>query len=571
MRGGVFLIIGSLIINFCLAAVFYQQWGDSSEMMLIASVIGLGSKTFVMICSCVGAVAALPFTIFFIDKLLNMQKKSSKWNQWIMSSKAFWFCCVISAIGLLTMIMFAFSKCIGLDEAFSLALVRHNYRDLIRLTGMDVHPPLYYLILKTVLDGGRLCFPEIPSVYLAKLVSVVPYVVLLGAGMTKVRKNWGNYVAGMWMLCVVGMSYLINYGIEIRMYSWSVLFVTFVFLSVNDIVCKKSKVSWLKLVIFSLAAAYTHYYACIAAGVCYLMLLVWFAMNDRKQLKKWCVAAMVTIGAYLPWLFVLINQLHTVSNDYWISDLTVPTVLYYFAYAFDNPLFLFLCLFMVIQWMREWKREIFGNWTQFFSVSGLLIPVGVILVGTIASVIIRPVFIYRYEIPALACLWLAFLIGLVLKKKEWAVEGAFCLAVLASVTRICAFSYTEQKDYIQSEDTCAFLDANGENTIYICGSTDLYGLMVLEEMSGCQCYILENKIDDMSFQVYEKIDTLYQFEEIVAFLSQGKNVYFMGDSEKADKFVSDSGLKLAEAGSYQVRGFFEFYQVLPGINSNDSP
>lgn len=165
---GPLLPVGSLIINLCLAVIFYQQWGDSPEMVLIASVIGLSSKTLVSICACVGAVVALPFTIFFIDRLLRMQKLSSKWNQWMVSSKAFWFCCLISAIGLLAMIRFAFSKSIELDEAFSLALVGHNYADLIRLTGMDVHPPLYYMILKAVLDGGRLCFPGIPSVYLAK-------------------------------------------------------------------------------------------------------------------------------------------------------------------------------------------------------------------------------------------------------------------------------------------------------------------------------------------------------------------------------------------------------------------
>lgn len=373
------------------------------------------------------------------------------------------------------------------------------------------------------------------------------------------------------MLCVIGMSYLIDYGIKIRMYSLSVLFVTLTFLSVYDIVCKKSKVSWIKLVIFSLAASYTHYYACIAAGVCYLILLVWFVVNDKKQLKKWCVAAMMTIGAYLPWLFILINQLQTVSQDYWISDLTIPTVLYYFAYAFDNPLFLFLCLFVAIQWMIESKRDVFDNWTLFFSVGGLCIPLGVIVVGTIASVTMRPVFIYRYEIPALACLWLAFFIGLVKKKKELAMEVFFGLVVIASVARICAFSYTEQKSYIESVDTCAFLDGNGENSIYICGPTDLQVLMVLEEMSGCQCYILEKEIDDMSYQVYENIDTLYQLEEITAFLSQGKNVYFMGDREKADEFMQDSGLELEGVGSYEVRGEFEFYQVFPGITSNDLP
>ena len=39
------------------------------------------------------------------------------------------------------------------DEAFSLNLIRMSFSDLITATAQDVHPPLYYLMLKVFVDG----------------------------------------------------------------------------------------------------------------------------------------------------------------------------------------------------------------------------------------------------------------------------------------------------------------------------------------------------------------------------------------------------------------------------------
>ena len=517
-----------------------------------------------MFCAYVGMAAAVPFTFFVLGRLFEEHSAPTKLSGWMESSKGFWFCAAISFCGLLAMIVFAFSKSLGLDEAFSLALVKHESAEVVRLTALDVHPPLYYLILKFSIDGIHFLFPDIPAVYSAKLVSTAPYVILWVVSMTKVRKDWGNAIAGMWMLCVTGTSYLIDYGVEIRMYSWAVLFVSLAFLSVNDIVNKKQKAGWVRLILFSLASAYTHYYACIAAGMCYLLLFIWFAANEKKQMKRWFLAAAITIAGYLPWLFVLIGQLQTVSGDYWISPITVPTILYYLVYAFDNPLFLLLCMTLVIRWIKEWKGDVFHKWTCFFSVGGILVPLGVILVGTIVSVIVNPVFIYRYEIPALACLWLGFLTGCI-ERKERVREFAFCLAALAALSRICAFTYSEQGYRVQSGRTAEFLEANGKDAVYFCGSADLYGLMVLEGMTDCRCYIWEKEIDNLSVQVYEKIDTLGTEEELMALVEQEGSVYFMGDKETAEELIQDCDLELKEAGSYQVRGMVDFYQIVPGV------
>jgi uncharacterized membrane protein len=38
------------------------------------------------------------------------------------------------------------------DEIFSLRLTEHSWSEMIRLAKLDVHPPLYYMILKIAVD-----------------------------------------------------------------------------------------------------------------------------------------------------------------------------------------------------------------------------------------------------------------------------------------------------------------------------------------------------------------------------------------------------------------------------------
>ncbi|MCD7798392.1 MAG: hypothetical protein LUG84_03150 [Akkermansiaceae bacterium] len=65
-----------------------------------------------------------------------------------------WIVClwILIVLCFLSVIVCAFSPTIWLDEAFTLGLIRHDMADVIGLTAQDVHPPLYYLMLKMAED-----------------------------------------------------------------------------------------------------------------------------------------------------------------------------------------------------------------------------------------------------------------------------------------------------------------------------------------------------------------------------------------------------------------------------------
>ena len=82
---------------------------------------------------------------------------------------------------LLLIVSFAtvFSQTIWVDEAYSLELAKHSYMNLIKIDALDVHPPLYYIILRT----GFLIFGVSENfIWIGRFVSLVPYVILMTIG-----------------------------------------------------------------------------------------------------------------------------------------------------------------------------------------------------------------------------------------------------------------------------------------------------------------------------------------------------------------------------------------------------
>ena len=60
-------------------------------------------------------------------------------------STAYWLLCAVAAVlfGVLSL-----RTNIWADEAYTFAMVRHSFADIWRITAADVHPPLYYFLVK---------------------------------------------------------------------------------------------------------------------------------------------------------------------------------------------------------------------------------------------------------------------------------------------------------------------------------------------------------------------------------------------------------------------------------------
>lgn len=320
------------------AAQFYLYWRDSAKLRGIANSLHVPFRLLLPACCAALAVAALPF---FVSALRWLWKgpeteRLRRVNRRL-SSAAFHRICLLLALAFLAIqVYYAFSCDIWYDECASMTFIGDGYWDMILVTAKDCHPPLYYLILKTVVDAARFALPAVDKLSVAKMVSIVPYAILLALCATKVRRQRGNFVAGHWAVCIVAMPNLMQYGVEVRMYSWGLLFVTLAYLWTDEIVRRGRASDWALFVFFSLCAAYTHYFALVAAAFCYLSLLIWYWTNDRAGLKRWFLASAITVVCYLPWLFVFLGQASRVSRDFWIPKITLSKVKQFVGFVYGN-------------------------------------------------------------------------------------------------------------------------------------------------------------------------------------------------------------------------------------------
>ena len=132
------------------------------------------------------------------------------------------------------------------DEVFSLVFSSGGISDAIRLTGMDVHPPLYYIYLILFNKLAILFYPE-AVIPLCKLASLVPWLFILIAGYAVIKKRYGYFTYGIFMLMITGMPQVGNYYIEIRMYSLALAIITLAGLETLSIIAYKQPITRLEI------------------------------------------------------------------------------------------------------------------------------------------------------------------------------------------------------------------------------------------------------------------------------------------------------------------------------------
>lgn len=320
---------------------------------------------------------------------------------------------ILSAIGILTMLFTATNEYIWADEAFSLKLIRHSYQDVILLTAQDVHPPLYYIVLKFFVQIGD--WLHLSDKYMGSILSSVPTVILMVISLTMIRKRWGLFPSSIFIFCVTFMSNCLTYGTEIRMYSMGMLFVTLTYIVAYEIMLNRRLRDWILLLIFGLGAAYTHYFACIPVAIIYGYLLLWTIFKDRAQFKKWLLISLATFILYFPWLIIVLKQVSQVNDAYWIGEITINTIKWYIQYTLSvnnknlSSLIAIVYICVLVKVILD-KNKITEE--KSYTLMGCLVPVLTILIGVLVSWLMRPIFVERYILPSLGCFWLCFAIGM---------------------------------------------------------------------------------------------------------------------------------------------------------------
>lgn len=504
---------------------------------------------------------------------------------------------VISVVFLGISIFLCFSNDIWYDELFTMGLANQSLSGLVSVTARDVHPPLYYVIVKLMLLIGEGLFQGGSQVVLAKLASVIPFLLCLFYGLTKVRKHFGWFSAGLFLFLLLSMPQLPDYTVEIRMYGYALFFITAAMLHGYEIMLslqeekhrKEYYFNWAAIAFYSLAACYTHYFACVAACMIYgyLLICIIWQRQTKQEIKAWFVSGAGCGLLYLPWLIgVVTAQVGAVKENYWIQPLSLRSlggcIKFLFMPGFGGEtagilaavllcgaygIVLFLGFHHILNRFEEQERG-----KVSFSVGCIGVLAGIILFGFAASFLIRPIFVYRYMLPAMGIFWLAFAVLLEKqKKRNYLFLPVLILAVLTGLGNYRAFygeemwkkvqmvSAVQGLEQIEQEDRVVynFDQAQAVISFYLPNESYLwYGEpeALIREMYPANQPLTTGEFSD------EK-----GMQRIKEWLSAGETVWFLGSGNAREEIRSKwekEGISSEETASVMIeRYWFNIYKL----------
>jgi hypothetical protein len=229
-----------------------------------------------------------------------------------------WLLSAIILIGILVRLLFARGRLLWLDEVQTVAYIRRGLGYLLNIAGsdaggagsvVDVHPPLYYVML---LGWTQLWNSDLGMRMLSTLFGVTTIPVLYFFGRDLVNHRTGLLAS---LILALSVPHLV-YSVEIRMYSLTVLLgLLSVWTFFRWVECRDNR--WLGAYFVStLACLYTYHFLVFLVGLEYIYLIL-VHRREQRIMKLWALVTGLLILGYIPGLIRLWTQLGFVGQGYW--------------------------------------------------------------------------------------------------------------------------------------------------------------------------------------------------------------------------------------------------------------
>lgn len=336
------------------------------------------------------------------------------------------------------------------DECYTLKMISYSFDEIYRYCAIDVHPPLYYWLLKLFM------MPFGHSIWMARFFSLVFYEALIVVALKALPKIISEKQAI--MFCVLWILYPVasRYSVQVRMYALATFLVFTSGILAYKCYVRNKTLDWILLGICVLAAAYTHYFALINVGLICLCLLI-VIINDKKynKLKRWCFFAVCVLIGYIPWLGCFLGQLaFKTENEYWLEPLSFRRCLGFVVdfFGVQNQLYmltLFGCIIYLLLFICLIK---YGKKSQIIKgIICLIIPFGTFMIGFVVSWVLTPIMDWRYLVPCSCFLILFAAIAFDTIKPDIHMEGIKTIVVIILlVVELCGFEENVRNEFVSS-------------------------------------------------------------------------------------------------------------------------
>ena len=500
-------------------------------------------------------------------------------------------CILIGAGAFIRSACFVYSSDIWFDELFTVELALKPLPQMLSLAAQDVHPPLYYILVRAVYIILHTAFGT-DVVVAAKITSLIPYALVLAYLVVFVRRHFGWLSAGLAFVMIAAMPHMSEFMVEARMYSWAAFALLAMFVHAvewgigtidkgeasdnNELLAATCRTRYgvhvIAVLLYGVAAMYLHYYGLMGAGVIATGVLACAVVRGRKIILPVVGCCVVAVVAYIPWIRVLMGQIGQVSASYWIQPVTWRTipgcVKYIFSPEFEQSYVNYICagimvasyLFMMLRYLRHngkdsgdsgHKDRARDHAASLYIFGSAAVLAGVIAAGIAASIIIRPVFVYRYMMPAMFIFWTGYavLIGKTVEESPRIITIAIVIVTIVTIGATCIRSFNlfrweearKAEGMRQFEVTLDKIRQDYPDTLIVCNFNHVQAMMwyYLENDSVLWGYTDETLIADICDRSpIVMIDDASDLKEMLAGRGQSEFLFF-GSGNARDEIIED--------------------------------
>lgn len=430
---------------------------------------------------------------------------------------------------------------INFDEFYTVYWCRCDWSEFVYQVFHDTSPFLHYFMMRPVmmLTGQNL--------FVARLFCLLALLIMLIVGASFVKKTFGQKAAFFYMAILFLNPFMLQKSTEIRMYGWASAFTVLSGVMCYRLLKKPERKTWIWFTVYSLLAAYTHYYAVLCMVFLYLGLLFYYmGTRNFKQVKNFFICGIVTVLAYLPFLLIAVGQIKE-SNGGWIpvpdSRLQALKELFYSEIPYSELIYLGIMaaatLFAFCAFIKG--RTVESYWS-LVCCSSLW---GIVAFCVVFGELVKPIVISRYLIMPVCLLFLGMSFSIKYVNKYIVIVLCLFMALVAGIKFSYAYQTTTENETDKMLDFAEANIAEGDRVVLISKDDYLY---------NCVEYFIP------------QADIIYigEFDAAVFDKEKPSDVFwFFDNGEFVDKeALEEKGLTVTEHGWHQL-GYIEMevYQV----------
>lgn len=436
------------------------------------------------------------------------------------------------------------------DETYSYAMAQLPIDEMIEITSHDVHPPMYYIVLRIFL-----LLTYFNTTQMAKIFSLLFYLGYLLLIIRYGKSRFGEKVSRFWLFLSVFMPCMVVQMACVRMYTFAIFWTTAAGFLLFDFYEKENSLRRnILLIVSSLIAMYSHSFTMVGVFLMYVVMIACLLIRkDWKRLRGFFLMGVIVAVGYLPWLGSLLWQTTNRQNliaEYpfkqyvailcteWFSSEQSPS-----QFAYRTGFLLFAVLVLISFWRSIHEKK--GRYMAALMPFALLV-----VTGTIMSIAVEPCFFGRYAFCVIFGLFIAAAYGY--EKSPWFLK----LAAIAAVLSICVVTYVSELRF-EREDGLKQWEALCEQYI------DEDDLLLTPMVHGA---VFDAPCDEMFFGVrpgyapFTYIGSYTEHSQLDAY--EGQNIWWLS----INKYTPDwYGLEAEKKGEifYQNIGFALYQLISP--------